>query len=116
MFIQTYLILSNLDSNSINVFVNVPYIDSLMHQIIGADCLPWWSLSQVLVTNYSAVCECMCVPHCQVYGIAANLSNWATVFHQLSPLITSRCQTTGDLFLSKAVIVPLKHLILERGR
>ena len=34
-----------------NVFVNAPYFDGLTHRSREADGLPWWSPSQVLVTN-----------------------------------------------------------------
>ena len=34
-----------------NVFVNAPYFDTYTHRVRGVDDLPWWSPSQVLVTN-----------------------------------------------------------------
>ena len=34
-----------------NVFVNASYFDTFTHRLRGADGLPWWSPSQVLITN-----------------------------------------------------------------
>jgi hypothetical protein len=34
-----------------NIFVNAPYFDTFMHRLRGADGLPWWSPSQVLIIN-----------------------------------------------------------------
>jgi hypothetical protein len=33
------------------IFVNAPYFDTFTHRLRGADGLPWWSPSQVLITN-----------------------------------------------------------------
>ena len=75
-----------------SVLVMIMYLLTLHISIVDptnqrADGLPWWSLSQVLVTKLCvcSVCVWVCVLLCLVFIIAVRLGN-KVIFYQLSSL------------------------------